>query len=145
MKRIILLGIILVSITMVSNAIAVPFTESQPIVEKINKFENIRKTIDSIPFVGGLIRLISMLIGSLLLIPTFIFLIFGLAFLSAPMPMKIGGGVFTLIGLFGGIISLIFISLGLGPLPQLRKPLTLLIIFILPAIISILIINKVLG
>jgi hypothetical protein len=56
------------------------------------------------------------------------------------MPMKIGGAVFTITGLVGGIISLFFISLGLYSSPGLRNSIPLLITFILPAIIAILLI-----
>ena len=142
MKRTIMFGIILASISMVSCVTAVPYTESQPLVEKINKLENIRNTLDSIPYVGDLIGLISMMIGSLFLIPTYILVFIGLLFVSMPMPMKIGGAVFTLIGFAVGIISLFFISLGLIFSPEMRKPLPIMITFILPAIISILLISS---
>jgi hypothetical protein len=67
MKRTIMFGIIIVSISMVSYVTAIPYAESQPFAEKINKLENIRNTIDSITLVS-LIGLICMMIGSLLLI-----------------------------------------------------------------------------
>lgn len=144
MKKSLLVGLIIVTISMVSYATAIPYTESQPLVEKINKVEHIRNIFDSIPFIGDLIGLISVLIGSLILIPTYIFLIFGLAFLSSPMPMKIGGAVFTLIGIAIGLISSFFISFGVTFSPELGNPFTLLIAYLLPVIISILIVYSIL-
>jgi hypothetical protein len=94
---------------MVSYVTAIPYKESQPLVQQININKNIRNIINSIPLFNGLV---SKIIGILLLIPSLLLLTFGLVFLSMPMPMKIGGLVFSIIGLIASIISLFIISIG---------------------------------
>jgi hypothetical protein len=111
MNKTIIFGIIITCFSMVSNVTAIHYTESQTLVQKINIDENSRNILNSIKLGDGLIIRI---IGILLLIPSLILLSIGLVFISMPMPMKIGGAVFALIGLIASILSLFIITVGLN-------------------------------
>jgi hypothetical protein len=111
MKLTIIVGITLVCFSMVSYVTAIPYTESQPLIQKIKINENIKNSINYILQADGLL---SVIIGILLLIPSLILLTSGLVFFSMPMPMKIGGAVFAIIGLIASIISFLIISVGLN-------------------------------
>lgn len=144
MKKSILIGLILVPCIMVSYVTAVPYNSNQTINKKINEIETIGQSFNTILSVGIGAGLLSIFTCLLLLIPTYIFLIIGCMFLSMPMPMKIGGAVIMLLGFAIGLISLVFLSLGLKISPELDNSLTLLITFLCPAIISILLIYLIL-
>lgn len=116
-------------------------TKRENIASIEEHIENLKGIIGLTNNIGSFTGFIFIILSMLALVPTYFFLTFGLLFLDMGGTFVVAGGVFTLIGLAAGIVSIILLSVGISLNEAMRNPVSLFLIFMIPLLITIIILN----